>query len=380
MKKNQPVIVIFGAGGIGEAVSLLLAEYGDPLPRIYIGDRYQEQAKKVVAKVEHSTTRSCKITPFVFNGDTSAEALRSILEEGNVLLDCLPGSLAPKMARLAIQYELHYANLTEYVAETETIVSLASNANTGFLLQTGLAPGFVNVAGHRLFRQFCRRYGVDRADRLEMRTGALTQHAVSPHFYGFTWSPVGVATEYVKDAVVVRDHRISSLPALSERDHLIINGRPYEADLTSGGAADIPQALGSKIRNIDYKTLRYPGHYDWIKGLLSDLRDTKDRIRELQAKMEARIPHLEEDQVLIFLAVEGPDREGVKRRIEKTYQIGPTQVGNYRLRAIQASTAAPLAEAAYYLLENSPSGIVFQSDLDPDDFLGGRFVKGVYGE
>jgi tryptophan synthase alpha subunit len=58
----------------------------------------------------------------------------------DIILDCLPGSQAPRIAEFAKDYELHYANLTEYVAETEKIKTLAKDATTGFILQTGLAP------------------------------------------------------------------------------------------------------------------------------------------------------------------------------------------------------------------------------------------------
>jgi hypothetical protein len=48
----------------------------------------------------------------------------AILRQGDIL-DCLPGSQAPRIAEFAKDYELHYANLTEYVAETEKIKTLA---------------------------------------------------------------------------------------------------------------------------------------------------------------------------------------------------------------------------------------------------------------
>jgi saccharopine dehydrogenase-like NADP-dependent oxidoreductase len=67
----------------------------------------------------------------------------AILRQGDIL-DCLPGSQAPRIAEFAKDYELHYANLTEYVAETEKIKTLAKDATTGFILQTGLAPGYID--------------------------------------------------------------------------------------------------------------------------------------------------------------------------------------------------------------------------------------------
>ncbi len=60
------------------------------------------------------------------------------------------------MARLARENRLHYANLTEYVKGPTRSTEIARGADHGFLLQTGLAPGYINVLGNGLFQRFCR--------------------------------------------------------------------------------------------------------------------------------------------------------------------------------------------------------------------------------
>jgi len=151
-----------------------------------------------------------------------------------------------------------------------------------------LAPGYIDLLANKLFQQFCKDFKVDKVDKLEFKVGALTNHAVAPHYYGFTWSPVGVATEYIKDAVALRDFKKISLPALSERATIIIEGIAYEEDLTSGGAADLPDALEGKVSSLDYKTLRHPGHYAWVQKQLAQLENNTDFIKNLQQKMEAK--------------------------------------------------------------------------------------------
>jgi len=195
------------------------------------------------------------------------------------------------------------------------------------VLQTGLAPGFINVLGHQLFERFTKQFGVEKAERLEMKVGALTRHAQAPHFYGFTWSPVGVATEYLKDCMAVRNHEKLMLPPLSEKNTLIIDGITYEDNLTSGGAADLPEAFAEKIKDLDYKTLRYPGHYDWVRQILSEEPVGKNAIEYLQEVMQNRIPSVEDDVVIAYAAIEGKDQQGVLRGIQASYRIEPTYVG-----------------------------------------------------
>jgi saccharopine dehydrogenase-like NADP-dependent oxidoreductase len=379
MKKHH-TIIIAGAGGIAEAVGLILMEWSTVAPTIFIGDRSLSKAEKVAQWIQEGTTKNGSIQDFHLAENGLTEEMKAILSQGDIILDCLPGSQAPRIAQFAKDYNLHYANLTEYVAETEQIIALAKDAKTGFVLQTGLAPGYIDLLANGLFQQFCKDFEVEAADKLEFKVGALTNHAVAPYYYGFTWSPVGVATEYIKDTIVLRDFKKTNRPSLSERATIIIDGITYEEDLTSGGAADLPDALSGKVRSLDYKTLRHPGHYAWIQTQLDDLDNTADTIKSLQEKMEAIIPHVEDDQIILYAAVEGKDASGVLRRREIAKRILPQIVGKHQLRAIQTTTAAPLAQAAQLLLESSLSGVILQSKIDPIAFLNGNYIVPVYGK
>ena len=379
MKKHH-TIIIAGAGGIAEAVGLLLMEWSEVTPTLFIGDRTHSKAKKVAHWIQEGTTKSGFIQDFHLAENGLTDEMKAILRQGDIILDCLPGSQAPRIAQFAKDFNLHYANLTEYVAETEEIIALAKDAKTGFILQTGLAPGYIDLLANGLFQQFCKDFEVDKVDKLEFKVGALTNHAVAPHYYGFTWSPVGVATEYLEKTTVLRDFKKTTLPSLSERTTIIIDGIAYEEDLTSGGAADLPDALLGKVRSLDYKTLRHPGHYAWIQEQVANLEPTTDAIKSLQEKMEAIIPHIEEDKIILYAAVEGKDTTGILRRREIAKCIRPQKVGKHQLRAIQTTTAAPLVQAAQLLLETPLSGVVLQSQIDPIPFLNGNYIAPVYGK
>ena len=377
---RQAKIVIAGAGGIAEAAGLLLMEWSTVPPHLFIGNRTLSKAQKMAKWIREGTERPCVIRTFHLQEEGISEEMKEVLSAAEVLLDCLPGGSAPRMAKLAKDFGLHYANLTEYIFETNEIIALAKDSETGFLLQTGLAPGYINVLGNGLFKEFCKTFEVEKADKLELKVGALTANAVAPHFYGFTWSPVGVATEYLQDALVLRDFKVSQLPALSERAHIIIDGVTYEEDLTSGGAADLPQALAGRIRRLDYKTLRYRGHYSWVEEMIASLAGEMNSISALQAIMENRVPHLEEDRIVLYTAVEGKDPFGRLHRREISKMVLPQKVGKHTLRAIQTTTAAPLLQAAQLLLETSPGGVILQSQIDPLSFLTGQFIQPVYGD
>ncbi len=371
-------IFIAGSGGIGEAAALLLREWSETDVTIILGDISESNLSRAVETIKAGSAKTTPVETVVMPRDGINDAMKDAFERADVLLDCSPGGQAPRMARFAVDHKCHYANLTEYVAETDEIIRLGENAETGLILQTGLAPGFINVLAMGLYGEFVRKYENEQVERVAMKVGALTAHAHAPHFYGFTWSPIGVATEYVKDSRVIRDFEITERPALSDREVIVIGARTYEADLTSGGAADLPDHFKGKARSLDYKTLRYVGHYSWVESLIAKLDDGENLSGRLQEEMLAAVPSVEDDLVLVHAAVDGFDAGGRRRMVEKAYFVEPLEVNGHSLRAIQTTTAAPLCESAMMLLSGNYKGVLLQSKIDPKVFMAGRFVSKVY--
>ena len=371
-------IFIAGSGGIGKAVAILLREWSEFETEIFLGDVSADALEESAEYVLRNSTKTSNVRQVLMPFDGINDAMKAAFEQCEVLLDCSPGSQAPKMARFAVDFKMHYANLTEYVAETDAIIDIAKTAETGFILQTGLAPGFIDVLAMSLYNQFVERYENETVERVGMKVGALSTHAHAPHFYGFTWSPIGVATEYVKTARVIRGNKTVQLASLSERERIVINGYFYEADLTSGGAADLPEHLSGKAKNLDYKTLRHVGHYDWVEGLIKVLPLDENLAKNLENEMLEKVPSVDEDFVLVHSSVDGFDAGGRRRMVEKAFHIKPLEINGHYLRAIQTTTAAPLCESAMMLLKGNLKGVILQSQIAPEEFLRGKFVSQIY--
>ena len=373
-------IFIAGSGGIGQAAGLILSETNIMDTEIFFGDISQYAIEGAAQFVAEGCTKTPKVHTVLMSSDGSNPAMDEALSQCDVILDCLPGSQAPRIASLAKKFNCHYANLTEYVQETNDIKEISKDAETAFVLQTGLAPGFINILASQLFKEFCQDFNVDQADTMKMKVGAISKHAAAPYFYAFTWSPIGVATEYLKDAEVVRDYKKTNVPALSGLDSIIIDGLLYEDNYTSGGAADLPDAFSKQVKNLDYKTLRYPGHYQWVKNTINSIPSEDNKIKSLEKIMLDNIPSVEDDVVVIYASVEGRDSKGNLRAKERSYTIEPSYVGRKKLRAIQSTTAAPLCQVAYMMLTNNWKGTILQSQLETESFLNGPFVKAIYGK
>ncbi len=380
-------IFVAGSGGIGEAAALLVREWSEFETEIILGDVSEDNLRKAKDFVTQGSEKTSKVEAVLMSNEGINDSMKATFDGCDVLLDCSPGSQSPRMARFACDFKMHYANLTEYVAETDEITAFAKDAETGFVLQTGLAPGFVNVLAMSLYRKFVEQFENETIEKLGMKVGALTAHAHQPHFYGFTWSPIGVATEYVKPSRVVRDYEIRQIPALSDRETIVIGGRTYEADLTSGGAADLPDYFRHKAKSLDYKTLRHVGHYGWVESILERIAAEENILNkyeheELPAKLLAEflceVPAVEDDFVLVHASVDGFDLRGIRQMIEKAFFVEPLEINGKTLRAIQTTTAVPLIESAMMLLSGDYKGVILQSQINPQKFLQGNFVSRIY--
>jgi saccharopine dehydrogenase-like NADP-dependent oxidoreductase len=371
-------IFIAGSGGIGNAVAVLLREWSKSDVEVFLGDISEDNLHKTEQFVTNQSKKTSRVEKVLMSKDGINDAMKAAFEECEILLDCSPGSQAPRMAQFAKDFKMHYANLTEYVAETDAVIEIAKTADTGFVVQTGLAPGFINVLAMSLYNEFVEKFENENVERIGMKVGALSTHAHAPHFYGFTWSPIGVATEYVKTARVLRNYERVELPALSEREKIIINGFVYEADLTSGGAANLPRFFQGKAKNLDYKTLRHEGHYDWVEDLIKHLPFDEKLPQNLEDVMLEKVPSVEDDFVVVHSSVEGFDLQGSRRLVEKAFHVTPLEINGQHLRAIQTTTAAPLIECADMLASNKYKGVILQSQIEPKEFLNGNFVSRVY--
>src|SRR5690606_14498863 len=118
------------------------------------------------------------------------QALVEALAGQFAVLSAAPYHLTTRIAEAAAVTGSHYMDLTEDVASTRRVKELAAAANSAFIPQCGLAPGFISIVAYDLARRF------DSLDSVRMRVGALPQYPSSALNYNLTWSTDGVINEY----------------------------------------------------------------------------------------------------------------------------------------------------------------------------------------
>lgn len=259
-------------------------------------------------------------------------ALRAALAGQQAVLSCLPYHLNMRVASVAQGMGLHYFDLTEDVPTTNHIRALAATAEGLMAPQCGLAPGFVGIVGADLAAQF------DTVRSLRLRVGALPQHPTGLLGYAFNWSPEGVVNEYLNDCEVIEDGQRKMVSAMEWVETIHVGGVTLEAFTTSGGLGTMCETYAGRIANLDYKTMRYPGHVRLMNFFFHELLMREDRAAAGRILTHAK-PPVEEDVVYVHVAAEGWAEGQLKRR-EFVRAYTPVVLAGRQRTAIAWTTSA----------------------------------------
>jgi len=348
-------IILVGGGKIGVAIAEFLGGSGD----------YQ---LTVVDRDEQSLARMPKKNVTAVRADVDTiDNFARVIEGHDIVLSATPYTLNPIIAGAAKKARAHYLDLTEDVQSTRDIKELAKGASTAFIPQCGLAPGFISIVAADLAAKF------EKLRDVRMRVGALPVYPHNALKYNLTWSTDGLINEYCNPCEAIRDGRFVEVPALEEVEHFALDGIDYEAFNTSGGLGTLCETLEGKVENLNYKTVRYPGHRDIIKLLVRDLR-LGVRREIMKDVLETAIPITYQDVVLIFVTVSGW-RGGLLTQESYAKKIYSQKVGGRLMSAIQITTATGICAVCDMLAEGklSAKGFVRQEEVKLSDFLANRF-------
>ena len=350
-------IALLGAGHIGQTIARLLHASGDYRVTVF------DQNPAALAKLGAEGILTQRV-----EGD-SLDPFATHVSRGDIVVNALPYHMAIPAARMARACECHYFDLTEDVAATKEIKAIAEGAPTAFMPQCGLAPGFIGIVAHHLSQSF------DVLHDVKMRVGALPEFPTNALKYNLTWSVDGLINEYCHPCEAIYDgETIAALP-LEGLEHFALDGIEYEAFNTSGGLGTLCETLAGKVRNLDYKTVRYVGHRDLMKFLLRDLQLHRDQ-GTLKDIMRRSMPATMQDVVLVFVTVSGIKNGSLLQEVFAR-KIFAERDGDRQLSAIQITTAAGICAAVdLFRSEKLPRrGFVAQEQVKLPDFLSNRFGK-----
>jgi saccharopine dehydrogenase-like NADP-dependent oxidoreductase len=356
LEQHMRKAAVIGAGKIGSTIASLLVGSGD----------YE------VLVVDQNAAALGDLDPRVATAALAIDdpkALAAALAGCFAVVNAAPYHLTTMVAQAAKAAGAHYLDLTEDVAASRVVRDLAKGSKTAFIPQCGLAPGFITIAAWDLCKHFEELHDV------RLRVGALPRYPSNALNYNLTWSTDGVINEYCEPCEAIVEGRLREVPALEECEEFALDGVTYEAFNTSGGLGTLCQTLDGKVRNLNYRTIRYPGHAAIMKALLNDL-GLRNRRPLLKDILENAVPATLQDVVIVFVTVSGL-KNG--RLMQETYvnKVFAQPVHGEMKSAIQITTAGAVCAVLDLLAEGKlpTHGFIRQEDIPLTDVLENRFGR-----
>lgn len=245
-------MLVLGAGLQGSACAYDLLQRPE-VERVTLADLHPRRLAAFLKKKKSKRLVTARV-----DAKHSAR-LRTLMRGHDAVMNALPYYFNYPVAKAAIATGLHCADLggnTEIVQQQKTLHAAARKQRVSVIPDCGLAPGMVNIIAAEGIRR------VGDAERVKIFVGGLPQQPEPPLNYQIVYSLEGALDYYTTPSWVLREGRPERVDALSELEHVEFPGPvgTLEAFHTGGGISTMPWAYRGKVRTMEYKTLRYPGH------------------------------------------------------------------------------------------------------------------------
>jgi lysine 6-dehydrogenase len=237
---------------------------------------YDLLQNNAVEKVVVADVNPDKLPPFLekYRSDPRLEVVRvdaknhdevrSVMKGMDACMNALPWYFNVDITRLAVEVGIHYCDLggnTEMVFQQQELNDAAVAKDISVIPDCGLAPGMVNILAAAGIA------ALDEAHTVRINVGGLPQQPEPPLNYQIVYSLHGVLDYYTTESWVLRDGAPKQVDALTEIEPVEFPEPvgTLEAFHTAGGLSTMPWTYAGKLRTMEYKTLRYPGHAEAMR-------------------------------------------------------------------------------------------------------------------
>jgi lysine 6-dehydrogenase len=244
---------------MGRALAYDFAHSPD-VEKVYLGDIDTKRAADVASSI------GGVVEPFKLDTgyyDDVIEAMKKV----DVAVGATSYNHNFLLTNAAIESGVHFCDLGGNMDVFDKQVSLDAHAKAAgvcIIPNCGLAPGMSCAIAAGAAKRF------DSVDEIHLRVGGLPQHPVPPLNYQLVFSAEGLINEYLEPAEIIRDRKLQKVDSMADLEELAFPP-PFgklEAFNTSGGISTLTRMFAGKVRSLDYKTIRYPGHCEKFKMLL----------------------------------------------------------------------------------------------------------------
>ncbi|MDP2739609.1 MAG: saccharopine dehydrogenase C-terminal domain-containing protein [Pseudorhodobacter sp.] len=344
-------VLILGAGRMGQRIAAMLGQDARFAPLLTARD------DEALALAARAGLRTASLAGAGFRDDLGRLMAR---EQAVIMTDT--DAAGAEVAALARGAGCHYLDILESATSGEAVAEVAQGLPAAsrlcFAPGCGLAPGYVTA----LVAEALARAGPEA--EITVFVGVLPDRPTNRLGYANIWGVDGLIDEYTQPCNAIRDGAQVTLPALTEAETVTLGGTLYEAFTTAGSLDALARRHAGRVRGLVFKTLRYPGHLDYMQFLLQDM-GLAQRLYQLRNLLTTALPHSEDDRVLIAIRSR-PAPESPEHWSEQVLHARADPDGR-TFSAISTATAAHVCAMTDLICTGSLDrrGLIAPGDIGP---------------
>ena len=349
-------IIVLGAGMVGSAMAIDLAKEHE----VTITDFSQAVLDKVAKRSDKLTAQLLDVT--------NTDHLKKAIAGYDLVICAVPGFLGFSTLRAIIEAKKDVVDISFFPEDALELNQLAKDNGVTAIVDCGVAPGMGNI----ILGYYNEKMNITD---FECLVGGLPKTKVWPFCYKAPFSPVDVIEEYTRPARYVENSQIITREALTDCEYVEFEEVGTLESFNSDGLRSIIQTM-AHIPNMKEKTLRYPGHVEYIKVLKSsgffseesiDVNGTTVKPLDFTSKIlfdEWKLGATEPELTVMRISIKGTSKSG--EDCEITYHLHDEYDPETQTSSMARTTGYTATAAANLFLK----GIFKEKGVFPPELIG----------
>ena len=334
-------IIVLGAGMVGSTIAIDLSNKH----KITLTDFNQEALSKAEQKCNDLTIQLLDVT--------DKNTLQETIKKFDLVVCAVPGFLGFETLKSIIEAEMNVIDISFFSENSLELDALAKEKNITAIVDCGVAPGMDNV----ILGYYNEKM---KLTDFECLVGGLPKVKKWPFCYKAPFSPIDVIEEYTRPARYIENGKMITREALTDCEFVEFDNVGTLESFNSDGLRSIMFTM-PHIKNMKEKTLRYPGHVEYVRVLKEsgffntkeiEVNGTKISPLNFTSKVlfdEWKLGETEEEITVMRITVKG---ENTDEKIEEiTYTLHDEYCSETKTSSMARTTGYTASAAANLFLE-----------------------------
>lgn len=349
-------IIVLGAGMVGSAMAIDL----DKKHNVTLTDISQKVLDKVKLRCASITTKTLDVT--------KTKELQLFIQAFDLIVCAVPGFLGFETVKSIIEAEKNVVDISFFPENAFDLEVLAKQKKVTAIVDCGVAPGMGNI----ILGYYNEKM---KLTDFECLVGGLPKQKKWPFCYKAPFSPIDVIEEYTRPARYVENGIEIIREPLSDCEYVDFDKVGTLESFNSDGLRSIIKTM-PHIKNMKEKTLRYPGHVEYIKVLKESGFFSTDKIEidktmvsplDLSCKIlfnAWKLGETEKEFTVMRISLKGENANGEKEKI--VYTLYDEYCDETNTSSMARTTGYTATAVANLLLD----GIFSEKGVFPPELIG----------